>query len=253
MALINFQVGHTPNNDREFYAERIFTKMVCHGLSLQRLSPSPHLPPNELWDISSIYSIARTLIETYEALAYVSIDKVDESERDFRFSLWKLHAQERRREMLRLTGSDNPEIPAIEAEITAYRIKILNHPFSQNLGSDFHKKVTRGDTPPYHLSRTERDLRAGIDKDYHTTIIMHLSSHVHTHPFSVHQLLGFKAGDPDCIRLMAIPIQYSLAFLGKAITGMKEIFSPRVPLITDSLQSIIDQWGEILAKGVKEA
>lgn len=252
-ALVEAQSGHKPNGDRELYAERIFTKMVCHGISLKRLSPSPTLPGNELWDISSNYAIARALIETYEALAYVSLESVDEDEREFRIRLWKLHAQERRREMLRLIGSGHPEIPAVEADITALRSAILGHPLTQALGSAFRGKVERGVTPPYHLSRAERDARSNIDRDYHAAVIMHLSSHVHTHPFSVHQLLGFKAGDPDCLRLMAIPLQYCLAFLGKAVIGIREIFSPHVPPMSDDLQQINDTWGEVLTKGLKDA
>jgi hypothetical protein len=253
VALVEAQRGHKIAYDREFYAERIFTKMICHGLSLKRLSPSPALPPGELWDISSNYAIARALIETYEALSYVSLEAVEENERAFRMLLWKLHAQERRREMLRLIGSGHPEITAVDADISAFRRDILRHPLTQSLGSSFRGKVERGETPPYHLSRAERDARSNINKDYHAAVIMHLSAHVHTHPFSVHQLLGFQAGDPDCIRLMAIPIQYCLTFLGKAVIGMRELFSPRVPPMADDIRKIVDIWGEVLTKGLKDA
>ncbi|MGH7926902.1 MAG: hypothetical protein ACREQV_03820, partial [Candidatus Binatia bacterium] len=84
--------------------------LVCHGLSLQRLSPTPVPTAGEFWDISSNYAIARALIETYEALSYIAIEDVQETEREFRVLLWKLHAQERRIEMLRLIGSKHSDI-----------------------------------------------------------------------------------------------------------------------------------------------
>ena len=251
VALIEAQSGHTPIGDREHYAEKIFVKMVCHGLSLKRLSPSPSFPPNELWDISSNYAVARALIETYEALAYVSLESVEEGERAFRILLWKLHAVERRREMLRLIGSNHPGIPAVEAEIVSLRSAILNHPTTSTLDAAFRGKVKKGETPPYHLSRAERDSRLSINRDYHNAVIMHLSSHVHTHPFSVHQLFDFKASDPECVRLMAVPLQYCLAFLGKAILGVSDLFAPRFPPRTDQLSQTIEIWVGILTKGVK--
>ena len=88
IALIEAQKGFTPNNMHENYGEKIFTKLICHAITLKNLSPSPS--PNDtptLWDVSSNYAIARTLIETYEALAYISFEPIDKIERDFRFFL----------------------------------------------------------------------------------------------------------------------------------------------------------------------
>src|SRR5258708_5359989 len=253
VALIEAQAGHKPSGDRDFYAERIFAKLVCHALSLKRLSPSPRPVSPELWDISSTYAIARTLIETYEALAYVSLEALENNEREFRVLLWKLHAQERRREVLRLIASNHPEVSEVEANLAELRQPVLDHPFMQSSGADLARKVRRGEPPPYHLSRAERDARSGIDGDYHTVVIMHLSSHVHTHPFSVHQLLEFHAGDPECLRLMAIPLQYSLAFLAKALIGIRELFSPRVPSASPELVQSLGVWEGVLRKGVKRA
>jgi hypothetical protein len=120
-------------------------------------------------------------------------------------------------------------------------------------GKDIGGKVRRGETPPYHLSRAERDIRCKINRDYHTAVIMHLSSHVHTHPFSVHQLFQFQAGDPECLGLMGVSLQYSSAFLAKAVIGMRELFAPAVPAISRSFQQLLDTWDGILANGVKVA
>ncbi|MBY0268045.1 MAG: hypothetical protein K2W84_16635 [Burkholderiales bacterium] len=251
VALIETQSGHTPNGDRESYAEKIFGKMVCHGISLKRLSPSPSFPSNELWDISSNYAIARALIETYEALAYVSLEPVEEGERAFRILLWKLHAEERRREMLRLIGSNHPGISEVESKIVNLRSELLSHPNTSALEAAFRGKIEKGETPLYHLSRAERDSRLKINPDYHRAVIMHLSSHVHTHPFSIYQLFDFNASDPECVRLMSVPLQYCIAFLGKATLGMSDIFSPRMPPRSDQVSQTIENWVNILAKGVK--
>lgn len=254
MRLIEAQACFTPRDDREFYAERIFGKLICHALTLKRLSPSP-TPQQaiELWDISSNYAIARTLIETYEALAYIALDEVPPAEREFRVLLWQVHAAERRLEMLRLIGSKNIEIPNVESELAENRQKLLDHPFFATVGKSLASKVQRGDAPPFHNSRAERDVASKIDHDYHLAVIMHLSSHVHTHPFSVYQLFSFQAGDSECLRLMSIPVQYSCAFLAKATTGMRSLFRPRIPEAPQGLEQAVAVWENLLAQGVKSA
>lgn len=252
--LIEAQAGFTPQDNRYFYAERIFSKLVCHAITLKQLSPSP-IPQGraEFWDISSSYAIARTLIETYEALAYVSLDEVPTDEREFRILLWQVHAEERRLEMLRLIGSKSPEVATVQSRLNTYRAELLAHPFLSLAGKPLADKVRRSETPPFHNSRAERDAASNIDHDYHRAVIMHLSSHVHTHPFSVFQLFSFQAGDPECLRLMSIPVQYSCAFLAKALAGIRELFSPRVPATPGGLERAVAVWEGILAEGVKGA
>lgn len=206
-----------------------------------------------MWDISSSYAIARTLVETYEALAYVALDRIEATEREFRFLLWTVHAEERRLEMLRLIRSKHREIAEIERKLNAARSAILRHPFAQSVAPGLVKKIERGETPPFHNSRADRDAASGIDNDYHRAVTMHLSSHVHTHPFSVQQLLSFQAGDPECLQLMSIPLQYSCGFLAKAIPGMIDLFGPRSPQVSEPLERALAVWNQGLATGFKSA
>jgi hypothetical protein len=67
------------------YAETIFTKLLCHAISLRKLSPTLQpSSPLELWDIGSACAVARTLIEAFDALAYVSLHSVLSPERELR-------------------------------------------------------------------------------------------------------------------------------------------------------------------------
>jgi hypothetical protein len=251
VSLIEAQRGHEPRGEQQYYGERIFGKLVCHGLSLKALSPSP--PPTksgELWDVSSNYALARTLIETYDALAYVAFESLSAVEREFRLLLWQLHSVERRAEMLRLIGSKDPKVADVQSDLIRLKSSLLGHSLLPSAGEELRKKIERGETPPYHLSQRERDQRLGVDRDYHRAVVMHLSAHVHTHPFSVYQLFEFQAGDPECFRLMAVPLQYSAGFLSKAIVGMIELFQPRTPPVGAPLQRTMDLWNNLLAKGV---
>lgn len=252
VALSALQIGHFPLNAQQSYAEKIFLKLVCHGLTLRKLSPTPGGGvSNELWDISSQYAIARTLIETYEALAYIALDSVSGSEREFRVLLWKLHSAERRSDMLELIGSNDSECQSVVAAYQSLKKETLAHPFFTTIANGLEKQIEKRRTPPYHLSRKERDKLCGIDYDYHTVVAMHLSQHVHTLPFSVDQLFQFQAGDPECLRLMSVAVEYAIGFLAKSLVGMIDVFSPRVPSVTSDLRQALDTWEALLAMGVK--
>jgi hypothetical protein len=64
-------------------------------------------------------------------------------------------------------------------------------------------RLRRSDPPDFHLSRRQRCELSGVNADWHKAVTMQLSQHVHTLPYSVHQLLHFQAGSPEALRLMA--------------------------------------------------
>lgn len=252
-ALVDLQVGLKPNFVHEGYAEKIFVKLWCHGNTLLDLSPSISTTPNrQLWDVSSHYAISRTLIETYDALFYISLDNVDEIERDFRIKFWRLHSESRREKMLELIRSKHPELNDVKKEVCLLHSQVLQHPHLEKCDKGLKTKLEKKRYEPYHINQGERDSRAGIDNDYHKAVIMHLSSHVHTHPFSVYQLMDFKAGDPECLTLMSISLQYASAFLAKAINDLGVLFQPRVPSYSQEVKDLLTLWQSILKTGVNK-
>jgi hypothetical protein len=247
-------VGQQPKSDRHSYAHTIFMKLVCHGLTLRDLSPSPSAPATrKLWDVSSNYAIARTLVETYESLAYVALEPVVPAETEFRLLLWKVHSEERRVEMLRLIGSNHPEIPQLKEELDEHRARLIDHPFFATVFGDFQKNVKASKTPPFHKSTRDRCGAVNVDYDYYRALQMQLSQHVHTFPLSVHQLFNFRTDDPECLRLMSMPLNYSSAFVSKALTGMRDLFAPDTPKFPSELENVIAVWEGILSHGVKAA
>ncbi|MEH6543008.1 MAG: DUF5677 domain-containing protein [Porticoccaceae bacterium] len=250
--LIELQVGTKPSGSYQVYGERIFVKLLCHGKTLKRLSPTPGLQgASELWDISSNYAIARTLIETFDALAYIAIENTDELERDFRIKFWKLHSEARRLKMLTLIGSQDPRVEGVRQDVENYRAEILAHEHLKKCGAELRKKIEKENYQPYHLTQKQRNERAGINNEYQNSVTMHLSSHVHTHPFSVFQLVDFKAGDPECLGLMSMGLQYSTAYLAKAIVGVSAMFKPMVPSQSNEVSHLLELWERIIGNGIK--
>lgn len=248
--------GRESPTDHEYYADRIFSKLLCHALTLMRILPTglvPTRPENsELWDISSACALARALLEAFDALAYVSIEQVSDHEREFRVLLWKLHSEERRQEMLKLIGSTAPGVSEVKNNVTTLRQQLTQQEFFLKLDDQTKRKIERGEAPPFHLSHAERNRRVGVDHDYYKAAVMFLSCYVHTYPFSIHQLMNFQAGEPESLRLMFLPVQYATGFLAKAILGTQVIFGDKLPDPSEKVSEVLSVWVEILGNGISK-
>lgn len=242
--------GIETNDDRLLYATVIFSKLVCHAHSLRKIAPNLEPNQTELWDISSTSAIARCLIETYEALSYISINDVTVDVRDFRIKLWKLHDQQRRLKMLNQIGSQNPEVTNLQRDVDLLLKEVTNHQLFLSCTNEIKQKINKGDAPAFYLSQKQRNIDGGINHEYHDTVTMHLSQYIHTYPMSVHQLMNFQAGEPESLRLCSLPIQYSMAFLALAIEGMFGIFPNKLSSASSVVASEIETWSAIAKNGV---
>lgn len=231
------------------YADAIYTKLLCHAISLRKLSPSLS-QDSELWDMPSAAVVARSLIDAFDALAYICIHSVSETERDFRILLWKLHDQQRRLQMLEKVRSTNPQVGEIRKKAAELLSSVVVHPFYPSVSRDIQGKIKKGDAPAFHLSQRDLNVASRINHDYHTTATMLLSQYVHTFPFSLHQLMEFRAGTPDVLHLSSMPLQYSMAFLAKAIEGMIRIWPEDNVEPPEDVRHIYVNWLGIAERGV---
>jgi hypothetical protein len=214
------------------YAEQIFVKMLGHCIVLRKLLPDPkQVIQNEVWDVPSLYAVARCAIEAFDAMEYIAIHEVTNSERDFRLRLWEFHDKTRRLKMLKGIGSLNPKVEEIEAEAEALLIFLKAHEFFNTLKKDTRIKIAKCDPPAFHLSHEERCRASGINFSYYNVVMMQFSQYVHTLPFAVHQLFEFRAGTPDALNLIGLAQQYVLPFLVRSTEGICSLFPEltRVP------------------------
>lgn len=246
--------GRTVVEEWESYADAIFTKLICHGISLRTLSPSLSVETqSELWDVASSCAVARALIEAYDSLAYIALQPMSKSERSFRICLWELHDQQRRLKMLDGIKSTQPQVQEIRNRAHQLATMLATYPEFVAASPDLRSKVDRGDAPPFHLSQRERNAASSVHHAYYTAATMYLSQFVHTLPMSVHQLMNFHAGQPDALHACSIPIQYSAAFLAKAATGMTASFPGGSVEPERGVRQKIDSWLGLLEKGIDSA
>jgi len=238
------------------YGEQIFVKLLSHSVALRRLAPDPNQQvPRELWDLPSMSAVARCVIEAHDAFEYIAGHAVTESERSFRIRLWELHDATRRLKILGGIGSTDPAVTTIMADAARLQLALEAHEYMATLAAvpqaELRLRLRRNDPPDFHLSRRRRCELSGVDADWHKAITLQLSQHVHTLPFSVHQLLQFRAGTPEALRLMALPLEFALPFLARTLLAMDVLLPGRAPRPPSRTARTMAVWCSIAKQGVK--
>lgn len=240
--------------EREFYACIIFAKMTMHAISISRNTPRGLAGENELggvvWDVSSVCAMVRALIESFDALAYVAVHPIPDESRTLRIQLLELHDKERRVSMLKLIGSRSPFVSQMEQEAEQLRSRILASQFADTLNPSVRGKISKGECPDFLQTLELRNQASDVSHTYYLGARMFLSSYVHTHPFSVHQLASFKAGDPHSLNVISVAVRYAVAFLAKAVEGMRFVFGSHLPAADESTNRTVLIWCGIAKNGV---
>lgn len=233
-AVASVWAGHPQATAQASYGEQIYVKLLAHCVALRRLAPDPLQPmPRELWDLPSMSALARCTIEAFDAFDYVAGHVVSQEEHGFRIRLWELHDATRRLKILGAVKAEPQATETIRADMQRLRQALEQHPHLATLPSalqaELLRRFSRDDPPAFHLGQRQRCSLSGLDADWHHAITLQLSQHVHTLPFSVHQLTIFQAGTPDALRLLAQPIVFALPFLARAVHGVVPLLATRPP------------------------
>lgn len=243
-------VGTMPSQMHQSFSDPIFTKVLCHAISLHRLTPKP-VDDVELWDMPSACAVARCIIEAHDVLEYIALVEIGDEEREFRLLVWQLHDRHRRLKMARALQSNHSGVHEVSMDAMQLSKRIVAHPVFQKIDAGMKTKIRTGDAPAFLLSQRERNKTNGINHDYYNAATMFLSQYVHTTPMSVHQLMQFKAGTADALRMSSMPIQYSLSFLAQAITRMAETFLKGQTVFSPSQAKALSTWCGIARGGVE--
>jgi len=247
----NRLIGTSVKEKHLSYADTIYTKLLCHAISLQKLSPTAkEKPMHELWDFPSACAIARCIIEAYDVLGYIVLSKIPQEVRDFRLLIWRLHDKQRRSKMLHAIHSKDPKANEIHEEAKALASEAIQHPWYKNVPKHLQKKIADGDAPSFLLSQRDLNKENSIDHEYHVAATMWLSQYVHTFPMALHQLFEFKAGTPDALRISSIPLQYASGFMAKSIIGMASTFTDVNMIVNGNDVKIFKKWCLVLENGV---
>lgn len=201
-------------------ASHVFTKICVHSVSVIRLAPrvaergSP--TQDEIWDLPSICTITRSLIDSVFVMRYLAIESVSSEEREFRELSWHYHERRKRIELVALLKPTSELIDKLKLEADTMLVRLRGHPQYALLTCDKQKQLRKACLP---IHRTNSDLceESGISASYYKVAYRFLSNYVHTHPYALAQLNSFKAGDAPTTHLFRVVLEYCQAFLSLAI------------------------------------
>lgn len=235
--------GREVSSQREEYGSHIFGKICVTGIAILKLLPKSvfYSSPKDLqiWDISSVCILARSLIDTYNIFHYLIIQEVDNVELEFRFVVWNLHSEAERLKMLELSKSKSEKLAKIRQDIEGFKVKLKNNKFYQRLDLKEQRKYYSGEKGVF-LKNTDISRNAGINPDYYKSIYKYLSQYVHTYPFSISQITQFNASDTESQKLFEPIIEYSTGYLGLSIRDFLKIFPDQSVNIPPEITQIIE-------------
>ena len=155
---LNIYLSNTFNNRMDNLSNEnlvflsIFSKIALNANSI--LSILPKDDPRKLYgtenfkvvDLSSVASITRNIIEASNTLFYLFAEKVENSERQFRFFLFGLHGWLRQKELVEFVGGSNQVemLAHISKQIDIFKAKIEANSFFINLNEEEIKKTQKG-------------------------------------------------------------------------------------------------------------
>lgn len=200
-------------------ASWLYTKVITHIFSIYKLlprSPFDNNSKNEIWDISSIAVLTRTIIDTYYVLYYIGVDEIEESLFDFRLLVFQYHSEHKRLQKIKLMNLDKNKYQNIELEFSKLKEELIKNEYFNKFDNELKRQIKKG-KKAILLTNTEMSDLCGVSKDYYNLIFKDLSSYVHSYPFAINKLSSFRAGNNVSLDELGLIVEYSLVYLSLSI------------------------------------
>jgi len=247
------QKQHGINTDgRGVRAVKIFTRQTLTGLSLDKILPSQNFIEDykeDFWDISSIASLSRNILEGFLSLHFFGLEKVSSNEAELRFFIWQLH---RNKEWYNIRKEDNHEDPELEyfkKGIPEQKERIKNHPFLKELSKAQQEKALKG----HEIYKTKADFENELNvcKDLRKNYRL-LSNLVHPLPLSVERVVNEKGRglrNEFDMYYSLISMMLARSYLAASTVGIVDLFSDS---LEHEFQNEIDSIRILVYKGFEK-
>jgi hypothetical protein len=199
-------------------ASKILTRQTLIAMSLKNILPYPTKKKHheeDIWDISSISSLSRNIMEGYVSIYYFGTEEVTEQDAELRFFLFQYHRNKEWYQIRRKFGETEKELKEFKTVLEEQKKKIREHTFLSALTDVQKNKVLQG----HEIYKTKSDfenentLCQGLSKNYQL-----LSNLVHPLPFSIERMdnekgrgIGHESDIVYCIMALIIARKYLAA------------------------------------------
>lgn len=225
--LISWNQHGIKTDGRGLRGMRIFTRQTVAGLTLQRIMPRPSKFTDleaETWDVCSIASLSRNLMEGYLSLSYFGLEKISEEEAELRFFIAQLHRNVEWYEIRRLSDPRDPGLKEFEDGIATEKERIRNHPYLPYLKEVQRNRALRG--VEMYKTKADFEVEQDVCKDLRRNY-RHVSNLVHPLPMSIERIDNERGrgigSDPDA-NYCIICLMLARRFLAASTVGIADHF-----------------------------
>ena len=226
----------------------IFHRICLTSIALLKLLPYSCyyslLPDPELWDLPSVATLTRSLIETYHAFFYIAIEKISDEESTFRKMLWEYHDICQRYRMLKFNPIKSPNIHIIEKLKQELKEKLINNTYFAKLEPWLIKELKKGRKGIYLNNRIISE-RAKINPNFYSMVFTYCSNHVHTSSLSTSHLSSFRADDSNSLELFSALMDCMIGYLSVSIRDFLHLFPNQQKHVPPKVLGTIDEWQDI--------
>jgi hypothetical protein len=230
-------------------ANQLYTRLTVTSVSIIHLLPSNRIFPSnwEFWDLFSVATLARNLIENYHMFYYIGVDKISDEERDFRLKLLGYHLNNEKYKLYSDFKADIKTLQEFEVNLPKDKENLKDHPFFKFIDKEKSGKILKGNEAMY-LSHKEISDRLHFNTDEFKPLYRFFSNHTHSSPFSYFTMSnerGIGEENQAEIDYLSMTINFCVKYLAAAIVDMTKIFPDCVDKLNQvKLKVVTDKLSE---------
>ncbi len=211
-------------SSKKVIASALFDKLLVTAKSYLKLLPfsSLHGSEEDDWDLSSIATLTRNIIENYNIFFYLIVDKVPKDEEYFRILLCELHSDVERLKMYNSLKVEKEIVKKQREKINKIKDDIYKNTFYKSLDWDDRNELIKGKRPLY-LSGTQINKKIDLDisNEEIEFVYRFTSNYIHSSPFSIHDIEENE--ETDIIYITEL-LEVVNKYLKQAILDYKKLF-----------------------------
>jgi hypothetical protein len=212
--------GLPSRHGREFWAFMLVTKLTITSMTLNKIAPKSIDPDcHELWDLTSVSTLARVLVENYLMLVWLCVETKDQDIWDFRITaLTIVDNRARYRLTQEIEGSEEPE------DFKAAQAKLGDRLSATKCFGKYdvkkQRELLRGNKMPF----IQDDVfgRLQMDRPEFRKMYRYLSSFVHTNTISFFRMADHNRGKGEFNTYEAATMSGILSFAAHVIENAIE-------------------------------
>jgi hypothetical protein len=227
----------------------VFARLTLNAFSILRLSPgsafSQAMNGMQIWDLSSIGSLSRNVMEAYLTLRYMIQPMASTSEEALRRKIWDYHESSERYKMMKDALPNSARLAELRAEKDEFRAAIQDDMFFRRLDDKIQRRILNGEK--FRL-RTAAELCgiAGVGQGYYDSMFRFGSNHTHSSPYSISLMNIDGPMTPEAQTLLRISLQTSTGFMALAIRDFISTFPDQSKEIGVGERNLLHLWEGIL-------